>query len=151
MKTILSIFFLFPMLTVCSQSNDTLEIIQGKEKYKQEVITICKSYSKVLDSLQNDRIQKMSKDSLYTQNELKTRPKKYRGFDGGIIGYLQNEEDQKIKKIINRFLNIDRISSSITKTNERGQTEYQFYYYRTVKFPNGTKSLVQGVVIWTDK
>ena len=150
MKTILSIFFLFPMLTVCSQSNDTLEIIQGKEKYKQEVITICKSYSKVLDSLQNDRIQKMSKDSLYTQNELKNRPKKYRGFDGGIIGYLQDEEDQKIKKIINRFLTIERISSTVTKTNDKGQTEYHFYYFRTVKLPNGTKNLIQGVVTWTD-
>jgi hypothetical protein len=127
---------------------DKLEVTKGQEKYKKEVIKICKSYSKLLDSLKNDRIQKMSKDSLYSEKEMKNRPKKYRGFDGGIIGYLQNEEDEKIKKIINRFLKIDRISSTIIKSNQGGQTEYHFYYYRTLKDPNGTKRSIQGVVTW---
>lgn len=148
MKMLLTICFLFSMLNVFSQTTDTLEVTKGQEKYKKEVIDICKSYSKMLDSLQNDLIQKMSKDSLYSEREMKNRPKKYRGFDGGVIGYLQNEEDEKIKKIINRFLKIDRVSSSITKTNDGGQKEYNFYYYRTVKDLDGTIRLIKGVVTW---
>lgn len=150
MKILLLIVLNLSVLTVSSQPSDSIEVIMGLEKYKKEVMDIRKSYSKTLDSLQNDRMDKMSKDSLYSQNELKNRPKKYWGYDGGIIGYTMNEETQKIKNMINKFLKIDRITSSSTKTNISGQTEYGFNYLRTKKGTDGKKIQIEGIVIWVD-
>jgi len=60
----------------------------------------------------------MSKDSLWTQNEKKNLPEKYKGYDGGYEGYLENEEEAKILNIINRFLTIDRISSRYVRCSK---------------------------------
>jgi hypothetical protein len=123
---ILSLF----ALNVFSQKSDSIEMIHGPERYKKEVVDICKSYSK-MDSPQNDRIQK------------------YKGFDGGITGYLMSEEDKEIEIIINRFLKIDRISSSYIQTDKSG-TQYGFKYYRTVKDHDGIERSIKGVVIWIE-
>ena len=150
MRILFFLLFGFKYIVVIGQSSDSLEIINGPEKYKTEVVGIYNTYSKILDSIQNDRIKKMSKDSLYAENEMKNRPKKYKGYDGGIIGYLMNEKDQKIKEIINRFLKIDRITSSSKWSSGNGPVHYEFNYSRTNANPNGTSQIVLGKAVWQD-
>lgn len=148
MKIILSFILTLYVSSVFSQTNQ-IEVVQGVEKYKDEVIEISRSYSKKTDSFQNDRIQMMNKDSSYSQNEIVDRPSKYKTFDGGMISFLMDEETKRMEEIVNRFLKIDRISSSYTKTM-KGFTEYGFNYYRTIKDSNGSRT-IQGVVIWINK
>jgi hypothetical protein len=130
MKFYLSFILTMYVSSVLSQTNNSMEVVHGPEKYKKQVVDICESYSK-MDSSQNDRIQK------------------YNGNDGGLTGYLMNEQDKKIETMINRFLKIDRLSSSYIKT-EKGRTEYGFKYYRTVKDHDGSDRSISGVIIWIE-
>ncbi len=145
------LYFIVYAYGLSAQNTDSLEIINGPEKYRKEIIQIVQSYSKLLDSLRDDRFAKMSKDSLYAEKEMKNRPRKYSGYDGGNEGFLMAEEDKKIKSIINRFLKIDRISSSSTQKSGTSPVIYTFYYYRTEKTADGSSKSIHGKVIWIDK
>ena len=147
MKLLLSLLFCFTTTFAFAQINDTTEIIQGPEKYKKEVIDICKYYDHLSDSIQKDRSKKMSKDSNYSENERKKQQEIYRGYDG-ISGYLWFEEMSKIKIIIDRFLKIDRIGSSGVFIDRYGKTKYSFDYYRTITDPDGTEKKIHGSVLW---
>ena len=148
MKLLLSLLFCFNTIFSFGQTNDTTEIIQGPEKYKKEVIGIYKYYDHLVDSLDKIQFEKMAKDSNYYENERKTRPKKYLGYDGGSIGYLTKEQYTKIKNIIDRFLKIDRLSGMSYSRGKYEKTKYSFYYDRTVTDPDGTEKKIHGKVLW---
>jgi len=128
---------------------ELIEVIKGPEKYRKEVIDICKSYSKILDLLRDERIKKQHNGSLYITGDSTERPEKYWGYDGGYEGYLMSEQDKKIENIINQFIKIERIASSTVEYNNGNPGIYSFYYYR-VKKNNGYSRLVPGVVIWLE-
>ena len=137
MKFLFSFILTISISNVFSQTNDSIEIIHGSEKYRKEIIEISKEYSKRLDSVQKERFEKMSENNLYS------------GHDGGLTGYLMEEYDKKIETIINRFLKIDRVSSSSIMRNETG-TEYGFKYYRTIKNRDNTTKTIHGQVTWVN-
>jgi hypothetical protein len=147
---ILTQYLMFSILYSWSQKTDSIEVIKGSEKYKKEIIEICKSYSKILDSLQKDRFDKMAKDSLWSQNEMKNIQQKYNGYEGSYEGYLMSEEEDKILRVLNKFLKINRISSWYVQGSKGVPSTYSFYYYRTITDPNGSTRIINGKVIWVD-
>lgn len=143
------LFLIFSLLGFCfrilAQSNVTQELIIGNSEYKIELIKIVEKYSMLLDSVRNIRFSKKLNDSLNIDSNV---PMNYPGYDGGYEAYLMDQEDQKIMSIINRFLKIDRITSSSKWSSGNGPVHYDFKYNRTIKKPDGTVQPILGVVSW---
>ena len=133
------------LLKSYAQANDTAEIWVGPETCRKEVIKIVKKYSMLLDSVCNNRFSKKFNDSLNIDLNV---PMNFPGYDGGYQAYLMDQEDEKILSIINRFLKIDRITSSSKWSSGNGPVHYDFKYNRTIKKPDGTVQTILGVVSW---
>lgn len=138
-------YLMLLLLKSYAQTNDTIEVRVGPEICRKEVIKIVEKYSVLLDSLRNIRFSKKLNDSL---NINSNAPMNYPGYDGGYEAYLMDMEDQKIICIINRFLKIDRITSSSKWSSGNGPVHYEFKYSRTIKKPDGTVQTILGVVSW---